>query len=377
MLEADCVISTLPVWNVLRVVPEGAARLVRRADPLPRPGPAADLLAGPLPGDRRAGPRVSTRASSRPGCTRRPRGICGFMFNQTAMDPTTAPPGTYLYVAAGSSPARRASDERYLSRSSGSSRTTSRRMYPGLAKPIWRRRHLVLRAVLRGDPEARPGRHVPAALAGAQRGRPVLRLRDVPQPRHRRRPRGAGRADRGRGLPRRGWPGSGDAGATDGGRAPPGRTRRARHGRRPRHRQGDRDEARGRRSCRRGQRRGRGCREGGRRGNPGLHDRRRQRRRLGCDRRDGGRRRARVRDARHRRRQRRPDPRLHAAPDERRDVDLVLDVALKGTFYVCRSAARLLRRKEAEHNRKVVNISSINGVYGVAFNANYSAARQA
>jgi 3-oxoacyl-[acyl-carrier protein] reductase len=55
--------------------------------------------------------------------------------------------------------------------------------------------------------------------------------------------------------------------------------------------------------------------------------------------------------------------------------DLVLDVALKGTFYVCRSAARLLRRKDAGHNRKVVNISSINGVYGVAFNANYSAAK--
>jgi 3-oxoacyl-[acyl-carrier protein] reductase len=67
------------------------------------------------------------------------------------------------------------------------------------------------------------------------------------------------------------------------------------------------------------------------------------------------------------------DSTLHRMSDETWDV--VLDVALKGTFHVCRSAARLLRRKDAAHNRKVVNISSINGVYGVAFNANYSAAK--
>jgi 3-oxoacyl-[acyl-carrier protein] reductase len=67
------------------------------------------------------------------------------------------------------------------------------------------------------------------------------------------------------------------------------------------------------------------------------------------------------------------DSTIHRMSDA--DWDIVLDVALKGTFYVCRSAARLLRRKDADHNRKVVNISSINGVYGVAFNANYSAAK--
>jgi 3-oxoacyl-[acyl-carrier protein] reductase len=67
------------------------------------------------------------------------------------------------------------------------------------------------------------------------------------------------------------------------------------------------------------------------------------------------------------------DSTIHRMSDE--TWDIVVDVALKGTFYVCRSAARLLRRKDAPHNRKVVNISSINGVYGVAFNANYSAAK--
>ena len=68
------------------------------------------------------------------------------------------------------------------------------------------------------------------------------------------------------------------------------------------------------------------------------------------------------------------DSTIHRMSDE--DWDIVARRRrCKGTFYVCRSAARLLRRKDAEHNRKVVNISSINGVYGVAFNANYSAAK--
>jgi 3-oxoacyl-[acyl-carrier protein] reductase len=54
------------------------------------------------------------------------------------------------------------------------------------------------------------------------------------------------------------------------------------------------------------------------------------------------------------------------------------DVMLKGTFQVCRAAARLLRTEkgvEPTHHRKVVNIASINGIYGVARNANYSAAK--
>jgi 3-oxoacyl-[acyl-carrier protein] reductase len=67
------------------------------------------------------------------------------------------------------------------------------------------------------------------------------------------------------------------------------------------------------------------------------------------------------------------DAPFHRMSDE--TWDRVLDVALKGTFHTCRSAARLLRRKDAGHNRKVVNISSINGIYGVAFNVNYCAAK--
>jgi 3-oxoacyl-[acyl-carrier protein] reductase len=67
------------------------------------------------------------------------------------------------------------------------------------------------------------------------------------------------------------------------------------------------------------------------------------------------------------------DAMLHRMSDE--EWNLVLDVSLRGTFNVCRSAARLLRNREATYNRKVVNVSSINGIYGVAGNANYSAAK--
>jgi 3-oxoacyl-[acyl-carrier protein] reductase len=67
---------------------------------------------------------------------------------------------------------------------------------------------------------------------------------------------------------------------------------------------------------------------------------------------------------------------LHRMSDD--TWNLVLDVCLGGTFNVCRSASRLLRRSKddpASYNRKVVNIASINGIYGTAGNANYSAAK--
>lgn len=70
------------------------------------------------------------------------------------------------------------------------------------------------------------------------------------------------------------------------------------------------------------------------------------------------------------------DRMLHRMSDE--EWDAVVDVALRGSFNACRSAARLLRVPRGEqptHNRKVVNIASINGIYGVAGNANYSAAK--
>ena len=63
---------------------------------------------------------------------------------------------------------------------------------------------------------------------------------------------------------------------------------------------------------------------------------------------------------------------LHRMTDEQWDG--VMDVVLRGSFFMCRSAARLLR-PAADHNRKIVNIASIAGVYGAAGTTNYSSAK--
>lgn len=70
------------------------------------------------------------------------------------------------------------------------------------------------------------------------------------------------------------------------------------------------------------------------------------------------------------------DQMMHKMTDD--TWNLVVDVILKGTFNMTRAAAPLLRgSKDAPntYHRKVVNIASTNGVYGLAANANYSAAK--
>lgn len=67
---------------------------------------------------------------------------------------------------------------------------------------------------------------------------------------------------------------------------------------------------------------------------------------------------------------------LHRMSDE--DWRLVQEVALWGTFHMCRSALPLLRgarESPPAHHRKVVNMSSSVGIYGAAGTANYSAAK--
>ncbi|MBM3679028.1 MAG: SDR family oxidoreductase, partial [Actinobacteria bacterium] len=67
------------------------------------------------------------------------------------------------------------------------------------------------------------------------------------------------------------------------------------------------------------------------------------------------------------------DAAIHRMTDEQWGV--VQDVVLRGTFGMCRAAARLLRAKDAAHHRKVVNVASVAGVYGAAGTTNYSAAK--
>jgi 3-oxoacyl-[acyl-carrier protein] reductase len=70
------------------------------------------------------------------------------------------------------------------------------------------------------------------------------------------------------------------------------------------------------------------------------------------------------------------DAMLHRMSDEQ--WDSVLGVNLTGVFHLCRAAYPVMRSAadgSPAHHRKVVNITSINGIYGTVANANYSAAK--
>ena len=69
------------------------------------------------------------------------------------------------------------------------------------------------------------------------------------------------------------------------------------------------------------------------------------------------------------------DAMVHRMSDEQWNA--VLDVVLRGAFNCVRAAAPWLRDKERSTPRRVVNISSVSGIYGSPGNVNYSAAKAA
>jgi phytoene dehydrogenase-like protein len=143
ILETDCLISTLPVWNVLRVVPEQdlpdwyvaqikhLARVEFRATWLgvyfatKEPIHALD-------------PRELATWLHTPNLPH-----AGFFFNMTAMDPSVAPDGSYLYVGGLDIPGEKVRDVKWMLRAQEQFETDLAIMYPGLGHAYWRRRHLV------------------------------------------------------------------------------------------------------------------------------------------------------------------------------------------------------------------------------------------
>ena len=142
-LEAGCVISTLPVWNVLDVVPESelpdwyVAQIRHLAQDDLRISWLGLYLATREPVHAVEPTEVATwlhAPSSR---------LSGFCFNMSAMDPTTAPEGVNLLVAGAVIPGSRARDVGYLRRMFELFEADLGEMYPGTRQSYWRRRHLV------------------------------------------------------------------------------------------------------------------------------------------------------------------------------------------------------------------------------------------
>jgi phytoene dehydrogenase-like protein len=143
LLEADAVISTLPVWSVLRVVPEQQLPdwYVAQIKHLSKVEFRATWL----------GVYLATRE---PIHALHPKELAtwlhtpnlphaGFFFNQTAMDPTTSPDGTYLYVGGLDIPGEKVRDIPWMLRTQEQFERDLAIMYPGLEHAFWRRRHLV------------------------------------------------------------------------------------------------------------------------------------------------------------------------------------------------------------------------------------------
>ena len=143
IVETDCVISTLPVWNVLRVVPEQDLPdwYVAQIKHLARVEFRATWLGVYL-------------ATKEPIHALDPRELAtwlhtphlphaGFFFNMSAMDPSVAPEGTQLYVAGLDIPGEKVRDVKWMLSAQEQFERDLAIMYPGLEHAFWRRRHLV------------------------------------------------------------------------------------------------------------------------------------------------------------------------------------------------------------------------------------------
>jgi phytoene dehydrogenase-like protein len=142
-VAAPCVISTLPVWNVLDVLADDVVPDWYRAQ--------IELLAQ----DRfRATWLGSYVATDEPVSIRDRRELCvwqhepgaglaGFLFEVTALDPDAAPDGQHLYCLGGVIPATRARDQDFVRGTFAAFEQGVEEMVPGLAHATWRQRHLV------------------------------------------------------------------------------------------------------------------------------------------------------------------------------------------------------------------------------------------
>jgi phytoene dehydrogenase-like protein len=142
-IETGCVISTLPVWNVLNVISENdlpnwySGQIKHLAQDKYRVSWLGLYIATDEPVYVLKPEELST-------WVRDPvAGLPGFFFTQTNMDPSTAPEGKHLHVMGGVIPGDKAGDKEYVREMFDKFEQGMCIMYPGLKNPIWRRRTLV------------------------------------------------------------------------------------------------------------------------------------------------------------------------------------------------------------------------------------------
>ena len=144
VVEADCVISTLPVWHVLRVVSESAlpdwysAQIRYLAEDRWRVAWCGIYFATKEPIYTVDPAEIATFLHAPVSHQ------SGFFFNMSMLDPSVSPPGTHLYVAGGMMHGGALRDMSVVQRKMEELEQGLKIMYPGLKDAYWRRRHLVL-----------------------------------------------------------------------------------------------------------------------------------------------------------------------------------------------------------------------------------------
>ena len=143
LITADHVISTVGVWNVLDIVPEDVLP-VWYAEQIKFLAQDKFRLAliGLQIATEEPCPILDRQELSAYLHTPRAR-LSGFLFEQTAMDPTTAPDGMFLYTMGGVIPGSRGRDQTWLRKTMDDYEADMTDMYPGFEKAVWRRRSLI------------------------------------------------------------------------------------------------------------------------------------------------------------------------------------------------------------------------------------------
>jgi phytoene dehydrogenase-like protein len=142
-IEAPAVISTIPVWNALDVIDPGVLPLwyENQIRYLAQDKFRVSLL-GLHVATEEPVPILDRLELSTWLHTPRAR-IPGFLFEQTAMDPATAPDGVYLYSMGGVIPGSKGRDRVYLREMFDLFQADMEQMYPGFEKAVWSRRSLI------------------------------------------------------------------------------------------------------------------------------------------------------------------------------------------------------------------------------------------